>query len=166
VTESAHRGAKYAEHPFSRVVADVTLDVGRKPKRSGYRPLWWITRGGADPFPVGLCQMTQSARSGSSRARRAGPPVNSTLRFRAISNTSLPVTKSRFATEDIGLVAPGLSSSSTEMSAAQGTVCQCHLGATPRTRMLMAAATYEGLAPDGIIDTGAVATLTVESMSA
>jgi len=42
---------------FSYVEAVFTLDLGRKSKRSGYRPLWRIPRQGAEPFLVGLNEM-------------------------------------------------------------------------------------------------------------
>lgn len=75
MTESAHRGDKYAEHPFSRVVADFTLDVGRKPKRSGYRPpearssdCWvGITSPIAEYVPVGDMQPSDTPASSFDR---------------------------------------------------------------------------------------------------
>lgn len=48
---------RFPKREFWYVEAAFALDLGRKPKRSGYRPLWRIPRAGAEHYLVGLNQM-------------------------------------------------------------------------------------------------------------
>ena len=51
-------GARYPKHEFRRVLTDFSLDAGRHPMGTGYRPLWRIRLNEGDPFMVGMCEMT------------------------------------------------------------------------------------------------------------
>jgi len=51
-------GAKYPKREFRRLETEFALDSGRRPMRSGSRPIWRLKQTGADPVLVGMCEMT------------------------------------------------------------------------------------------------------------
>jgi hypothetical protein len=63
VPDLAESQPRFPKREFWYVRAEFTLDPGRKPKRSGYRPLWRIPRPGGEPYLVGLNQMELVDRS-------------------------------------------------------------------------------------------------------